>query len=121
MPFPCDKCKRAGAVCSGLEGERCGRCRAIRKPCSHNTQPRPSVSKSDPPGAKIIVPVSVFALERDPVGLSAKKERDVAPSRRPTSGPTVGENIKLKLKLGRTSTTFNGMFLLRSMLFRAFG
>jgi len=49
MPFPCDKCKRAGAICSGLEGQRCGRCRAIRKPCSHNFQPRSLRSKSDPP------------------------------------------------------------------------
>ncbi|KAI0295603.1 hypothetical protein B0F90DRAFT_1144982 [Multifurca ochricompacta] len=41
MPIPCDKCKRAGALCSGMEGERCGRCRAIRKPCSHSTPLHP--------------------------------------------------------------------------------
>ncbi|KAI0287082.1 hypothetical protein BC826DRAFT_75499 [Russula brevipes] len=95
MPFPCDKCKRAGAICSGLEGERCGRCRAIRKPCSHNTQPRPSTAKSDPPGETVMVPVSFPAVNGGPVALSAKDKRDEAPSRRTTGGSPVDERMKL--------------------------
>jgi len=72
MPFPCDKCKRAGAICSGLEGQRCGRCRAIRKPCSHNAQPRPSRSKSDPPlKARFAVPVSSSTYVNGPAAASA--------------------------------------------------
>jgi hypothetical protein len=88
MPFPCDKCKRAGAICSGLEGQRCGRCRAIRKPCSHNAQPRPSRSKSDPPlRARFAVPVSTSTFVNGPAASPAcgpkKDERLEELSRRP--------------------------------------
>lgn len=96
MHFPCDKCKRAGAICSGLEGERCGRCRAIRKPCSHNTQPRPSPSKSSPPGAvKFMSSLSFSATEKGLVPLRAKEDRSEA-----LSGQPAGGQITLKLKLG---------------------
>ena len=77
MPFPCDKCERAGAICSGLEGERCGRCRAIRKPCSHNAQPRPSRSKSDPPlKARFAIPVSSSTFVKSPAVASAFSAKD---------------------------------------------
>ncbi|KAI9461877.1 hypothetical protein F5148DRAFT_1214572 [Russula earlei] len=99
MRFPCDKCKRAGAICSGLDGERCGRCRAIRKPCSHNTQPRPSISKSHPSGSKIVPPALVSTVEQGSVASNAM-EKDGMPSRRQAGGLVVGEKIKLKLKLG---------------------
>jgi hypothetical protein len=111
MPFPCDKCKRAGAICSGLEGERCGRCRAIRKPCSHNTQPRPSTSKSDPPGATIVVPVSFSAVKGGPVALSVKDKKDETSSRRTTGGTPVDERIKIRSEPGnalRTSVVSRG-------------
>lgn len=78
MPFPCDKCKRAGAICSGLEGQRCGRCRAIRKPCSHNAQPRPSRYKSDPPlRARFAVPVESSTFLSGPAaGSACSPEKD---------------------------------------------
>jgi hypothetical protein len=90
MPFPCDKCKRAGAICSGLEGQRCGRCRAIRKPCSHNAQPRPSRYKSDPPlRANFAVPVESSTFVNGPAATSGcgpkKDERLEEPHRRPES------------------------------------
>ena len=96
MPFSCDKCKRAGAICSGLEGQRCGRCRAIRKPCSHNAQPRPSRSKSDPPlKAKIADPVSTSV--NDPAAASAcspkKDERLEELNRRPRSEKVMPGNV----------------------------
>lgn len=94
MPFPCDKCKRAGTICSGLEGQRCGRCRAIRKPCSHNAQPRPSRYKSDPPlKARFAVPVSSSTFVSGSVAASAcgpeKDERIEEPNRRPESEKTM--------------------------------
>src|SRR5260221_10781248 len=101
MPFPCDKCKRAGAICSGLEGERCGRCRAIRKPCSHNTQPQPSIFKSDPPGARFMSSLSVFTAEEDPVSLCAREIEGEAPSRLPEDSPSVSDKVTTKLKAGR--------------------
>jgi hypothetical protein len=108
MPFPCDKCKRAGAICSGLEGERCGRCRAIRKPCSHNAQPRPSRSKSDPPlRARFAIPLSssTFATATAAAFVfgARKDERLEALNRRPGS-----EKMKSGIDLG-TSATCSGM------------
>lgn len=108
MAFPCEKCKRAGAVCSGLEGERCGRCRAIRKPCSHNAQPRPSRSKSDLPlTARFAIPVSSSTFVKGPAAAFAfgakKDERLEALNRR-----LGGEKTKPANVLG-TSTTCNGM------------
>ncbi|KAI0259441.1 hypothetical protein BC834DRAFT_630359 [Gloeopeniophorella convolvens] len=47
MTTRCDKCLQAGAVCSGIEGERCGRCRSIRRPCSHSLPARSKV-KTEP-------------------------------------------------------------------------
>jgi hypothetical protein len=98
MPFPCDKCKRAGAICSGLEGQRCGRCRAIRKPCSHNEQPRPSRSKSDPPlRARFVVPVSSSTFVNGPAAASAcdprKDEAPEDPNRRPESEKMILANV----------------------------
>jgi len=112
MAFPCDKCKRAGAICSGLDGERCGRCRAIRKPCSHNIQPRPSPSKSLPSGANIVLPVSVSAVEQGPVASSTKVDEGVL-GRRRGGGPIRDDRVKLKLKLGNAPGTQAscGMFL----------
>jgi hypothetical protein len=112
MPFPCDKCKRAGAICSGLEGERCGRCRAIRKPCSHNTLPGPSVSKFDPPGANFVSPLSVSSVAKGHVSLHAKEDEGETPSRRPADGQISSDKITLKLKLGSVlgnSNATNGM------------
>ncbi|KAH9954539.1 hypothetical protein BC827DRAFT_1386764 [Russula dissimulans] len=99
MPFPCDKCKRAGAICSGLDGERCGRCRAIRKPCSHNMQPRPLMSKSLPSGTNIILPLSISTVDKGPVTSSAKGDEEV-PSRRRGGGPIGNNKVRLRLKLG---------------------
>jgi hypothetical protein len=97
MPFPCDKCKRAGTICSGLEGQRCGRCRAIRKPCSHNAQPRPSRSKSDPPlRARFAVPVSSSTFLNGPAAASAcgpKDERLEESDRRPESEKMMPGNV----------------------------
>jgi hypothetical protein len=111
MPFPCDKCKRAGAICSGLEGERCGRCRAIRKPCSHNTQPRPSVSKSDPPGAKFVSPLSVSSAEKGHVPLYANGDEGEVQSR-PADEQIASDKVALKSRVGRVvgnSNAPNGM------------
>jgi hypothetical protein len=111
MPFPCEKCKRAGAVCSGLEGERCGRCRAIRKPCSHNAQPRPSRSKSDLPlTARFAIPVSSSTFVKGPApafAFGAKDERLEALNRRLSGEKMTPANV-----LG-TSTTCNGVSLFR--------
>lgn len=111
MPFPCDKCERAGAICSGLEGERCGRCRAIRKPCSHNAQPRPSRSKSDPPlKARFAIPVSSSTFVKSPAPASAssakKDERLEVLNRRPGSEEMNPSNVF------KTSATCSGKFLL---------
>ncbi|KAI9454464.1 hypothetical protein BJY52DRAFT_1284443 [Lactarius psammicola] len=38
MPFPCINCTRTKTPCSGIPGERCGRCRFKRLGCSHHTQ-----------------------------------------------------------------------------------
>ena len=38
MPFPCINCTRSKTPCSGIPGERCGRCRLKRLGCSHHTQ-----------------------------------------------------------------------------------
>ena len=108
MRFPCDKCKRAGAICSGLEGERCGRCRAIRKPCSHNAQPRPSRSNSDPSlRARFAVPVSSSNSVKGPVAafeFGVKKGEVLeALNRRPGR-----EKMRHSNALG-TSATCNGM------------
>ena len=40
MPFPCIHCARGKTPCSGIPGERCGRCRFKRLGCSHHT-PKP--------------------------------------------------------------------------------
>ena len=37
MPFPCINCTRTKSPCSGIPGERCGRCRFKRLGCSHHT------------------------------------------------------------------------------------
>ena len=97
MPFPCDKCKRAGAICSGLEGERCGRCRAIRKPCSHNTQSQPLISKSDPPGASFMS-LSVFAAEVGPVSVYAREIEGEAPSGPPEDRQPIADKDSMQLK-----------------------
>lgn len=99
MPFPCHKCERAGAICSGIEGERCGRCRAIRKPCSHNAQPRPSRSKSDPPlRARFAIPVSSSTFVKGPAAALAfgakKDERLEALNKRPGSDLNPSDVLK---------------------------
>lgn len=38
MPFPCITCTRSKTPCSGIPGERCGRCRFKKLRCSHHTQ-----------------------------------------------------------------------------------
>ena len=37
MPFPCINCTRSKTPCSGIPGERCGRCRFKRLGCSHHS------------------------------------------------------------------------------------
>jgi hypothetical protein len=98
MSFPCDKCKRAGAICSGLEGQRCGRCRAIRKPCSHNAQPRPPRYKSDPPlRARFTVPVESSTFVNGPPAGSGrgpeKDERLEEPNGRPETEKMMRGNV----------------------------
>ncbi|KAI0259443.1 hypothetical protein BC834DRAFT_974250 [Gloeopeniophorella convolvens] len=40
MPTPCSVCAKDGTLCSGLPGERCGRCRYKKRACTHNESPR---------------------------------------------------------------------------------
>jgi hypothetical protein len=40
MPTPCSSCARDKTPCSGLPGERCGRCRFKKRYCSHNNTPK---------------------------------------------------------------------------------
>jgi hypothetical protein len=40
MPTPCSNCAKDKTPCSGLPGERCGRCRFKKRSCSHNTYPK---------------------------------------------------------------------------------
>ena len=48
MPTPCSSCARDKAPCSGLPGQRCGRCRFRKQWCSHsNTSKRRALAKSD--------------------------------------------------------------------------
>ena len=48
MHMPCSSCARDKAPCSGLPGQRCGRCRFRKQWCSHsNTSRRRTVTKSD--------------------------------------------------------------------------
>lgn len=48
MPTPCSSCAKDKAPCSGLPGQRCGRCRFRKQWCSHsNTSRRRPLTKSD--------------------------------------------------------------------------
>jgi hypothetical protein len=48
MPNPCSSCAKDRAPCSGLPGQRCGRCRFRKQWCSHsNTSRRRPLTKSD--------------------------------------------------------------------------
>jgi hypothetical protein len=48
MPTPCSSCARDMAPCSGLPGQRCGRCRFRKQWCSHsNTSRRRPLTISD--------------------------------------------------------------------------
>jgi hypothetical protein len=48
MPTPCSSCARDKAPCSGLPGQRCGRCRFRKQWCSHsNKANRRPLTKSD--------------------------------------------------------------------------
>jgi hypothetical protein len=48
MPTPCSSCAAAEAPCSGLPGQRCGRCRFRKQWCSHSNKTRRySLAKSD--------------------------------------------------------------------------
>ncbi|KAF8490129.1 hypothetical protein F5888DRAFT_1134038 [Russula emetica] len=48
MPTPCSSCARDKAPCSGLPGQRCGRCRFRKQWCSHsNKTKRRLLTKSD--------------------------------------------------------------------------
>jgi hypothetical protein len=40
MPTPCSSCARDTTPCSGLPGERCGRCRFKKRSCSHTKAPK---------------------------------------------------------------------------------
>jgi hypothetical protein len=40
MPTPCLNCARDKTQCSGLAGERCGRCRFKKRSCSHSNSGR---------------------------------------------------------------------------------
>jgi len=40
MPTPCFNCAKDKTPCSGLAGERCGRCRFKKRACSHNSSSR---------------------------------------------------------------------------------
>src|SRR6266702_68167 len=65
MPFPCINCTRSKTPCSGIPGERCGRCRFKRLGCSHHTPkprdrttspakevPKPAAAESSSPAAQ---------------------------------------------------------------------
>ena len=41
MHTPCTNCVGDKSVCSGLPGERCGKCRAQKRVCSHLSTPKP--------------------------------------------------------------------------------
>ncbi|KAH8990395.1 hypothetical protein EDB86DRAFT_2939122 [Lactarius hatsudake] len=59
MPFPCINCTRTKSPCSGIPGERCGRCRFKRLGCSHHTQkPRERTASPAKETAKAAAPDS---------------------------------------------------------------
>lgn len=53
MPFPCINCTRSKTPCSGIPGERCGRCRFKRLGCSHHTQKPRSHTSTPAPTATV--------------------------------------------------------------------
>jgi hypothetical protein len=47
MPTLCSSCARDQAPCSGLPGQRCGRCRFKKKWCSHSNKSRRPSEQQD--------------------------------------------------------------------------
>jgi hypothetical protein len=82
MPFPCINCTRTKSPCSGIPGERCGRCRFKRLGCSHHTQkPRGHTRTPANEAAKLAAESSITAPAAQP-GLTLR-----LPPLRPAWGP----------------------------------
>jgi hypothetical protein len=72
MPFPCINCTRSRTPCSGIPGERCGRCRFKRLGCSHHAQKRahsaaPTTAPTTAPAtASATTPAATATVESSP-------------------------------------------------------
>ncbi|KAF8262380.1 hypothetical protein EI94DRAFT_1743769 [Lactarius quietus] len=76
MPFPCINCTRSKTPCSGIPGERCGRCRFKRLGCSHHAQ-KPRAQSAAP-----VTEVPTATVESSPTSQSGLTLR-VPPLLRP--------------------------------------
>ena len=85
MPFPCINCTRAKTPCSGIPGERCGRCRFKRLGCSHHAQKArahsaaPAITATEAPTATTTAPAPATATVNPP----------------PTSSPQSGLTLRV--------------------------
>jgi hypothetical protein len=93
MPFPCINCTRSKTPCSGIPGERCGRCRFKRLGCSHHTHkprshtstPAPTASVNSSPtaqsGLTLRVPRLRPSVPESAVDVSLPVDANSAPGR----------------------------------------
>ena len=88
MPFPCINCTRSKSPCSGIPGERCGRCRLKRLGCSHHTQ-KPRAHTAAPATEAPPTTEAPPATETSPA-----KE---APTTTVESSPTAQSGLMLRL------------------------
>ncbi|KAH9058071.1 hypothetical protein EDB87DRAFT_1628025 [Lactarius vividus] len=84
MPFPCINCTRSKAPCSGIPGERCGRCRFKRLGCSHHAQ-KPRERTASP----------------------AKEAKEAPKAAAPDSSPTTQTGLTLRLPAMRPWVAVN--------------
>ena len=99
MPFPCINCTRSKTPCSGIPGERCGRCRFKRLGCSHHTQKSrahsaaPAITSTEAPTATAPATATETPKATAPAPAPATATATVNPS--PTSSPQTGLTLRV--------------------------